>query len=286
MRIRKSKVISAEKRVPLPDFIGRNYDEETGIKTNNILFILSTPRSGSTLLSDLIYQNGICLAHEYFQPFQYLPILANRWGCLNGSVLDKEAYIQNLLRYRTSTTGWLGINLHGEHLSVFRDFENLLPDVQRHYIYLVRRDIIAQSVSFEIAMQTAKWSSHFAGLEKPAYSFHGIKKRLDSINAQNALVSAYLKSRNITARAVYYEDLIENANETLSGLIPGTILKMEKLTSNLERQSSNINEDWIDRFSNEYYESSGRGSRPILTLSHHAFCRVSRRLKSMLLPNG
>ncbi len=122
IRITRDQVSSALQKIPKQDFVDRQYDLEECPPVKKIIFILSTPRSGSTLLSDLIYRSGLCLAHEYFQKFQYMPILADRWGCIRDDILDKPAYLENLIRKRTSPSGWLGINLHGEHLPMFSKF--------------------------------------------------------------------------------------------------------------------------------------------------------------------
>ena len=120
MKIDISNIQNLAVKIPVNDFVDGQFDSDNGVLTTDGLFIFSTPRSGSTMLADLIYKNAICLPHEYFQPFQYLPIMANRWGCVREGHLDKELYLKCLFRYRTYPNGWFGVNLHGKHLKVLR----------------------------------------------------------------------------------------------------------------------------------------------------------------------
>ena len=259
LQISRDQVLDALKKIPEKDFIDGQYDLETSSQLKKIIFILSTPRCGSTLLSGLFYRNGFCLPHEYFQKFQYMPILADRWGCIHGEILDKQAYLDNLIKKRTSPKGWLGINLHGEHLATFSHFENLMPEVEMQFIHLIRKDSIAQAVSYELAMQSGKWSSHFAETDKASYSFSGIKARLDAISQQNTLISAYLKSRKFKGEIVFYEDLARDPVAKLKELFPDTMPEALNLESGLARQSSATNKEWIERFAGEYAEMLGQG---------------------------
>jgi len=247
-------------KIPVEDFIDIQFDYDYDVSTNDVLIIFSTPRSGSTLLSDLINKNNICLTHEYFQPYQYLPILASRWGCIRDGKLDKAAFLGNLFRYRTYPGGWLGVNLHGEHLKIFSKFEKGFADVRKHFIHIIRRDLISQAVSYEIAIQTGKWSSYFDSQADANYNFTGIKTRLESIQSQNAIISAFIKSRNISCTILYYEDLVENPKDTIQSIIPDvktdSLLLME---SGLKRQASSRSKEWIERFSLEYFETNGDG---------------------------
>lgn len=76
-------VWTEDSRIPESDFVSAYYDRDYSETTTKVLIIFSTPRSGSTLLCDMIYEARGPLAHEYFQPYQYMPILSRRWGALH-----------------------------------------------------------------------------------------------------------------------------------------------------------------------------------------------------------
>jgi len=105
-----------KKLIPKSDFIDQQYDTDEQTPIKKVLIVLSTPRSGSTFFCDILFNCKICLAHEYLQTEQYLPVLANRWQCITNCSLDKKKFIEELSRYRTSKEGILGINIHGSHI--------------------------------------------------------------------------------------------------------------------------------------------------------------------------
>jgi LPS sulfotransferase NodH len=114
--------------IPADDFVSAKYDVMKISRLDKVLILLSTPRSGSTLLSDILRSNEVCLPHEYFQPYQYMPILADRWSAIGkDNILDGRQYIQSLTRCRTFVGGWLGINLHESHIHIYERLRTYFP---------------------------------------------------------------------------------------------------------------------------------------------------------------
>ncbi len=257
--ITKKQTESATRKIPEADFVDRNYDAEYLQSPKGMFFLLSTPRSGSTVICDLLYKSGFCLAHEYFQPYEYLPILASRWDCLQEGILDKEKYTNQLIRFRTLKSGWLGINLHGHHLPIFCEFKKYFPRSKRIFVRIRRRDIIAQAVSYEIASQTGRWSSEFHTEVTPEYSFDKIKNKINSIEHQNLITDIFLSLLNENVIELFYEDFIMNPSLALSSIIPEEFHKKVIIEPTLKKQSSKFNKVWIDRFSKEFFETSGKG---------------------------
>lgn len=245
--------------IPQEDLVDAQYDVDCGAATTDLLLILSTQRSGSTLLADLLRQSNVCLPHEYFQPYHYLPLLADRWGCIENGLLNKQAYLDSLFRFRTFPNGWLGINLHGVHLETFARFGDFAGDLNMHYVHLQRRDLISQAVSYEIASQTGQWSSFFKGSGEARYNFRSVKKRLRFIEEQNATIHAYLAERGEPCHTIYYEDLIGKP-ETMLKTIAGADIEVPPLRSDaLKKQAGKMNQDWIERFSARYSGNQRRG---------------------------
>jgi len=253
-----ASIASIAAAIPKDDLVDAQFDVDYGRATTDVLLILSTQRSGSTLLADLIRQSRWCLPHEYFQPYQYLPILADRWGCIENGLLDKQVYLDNLFRFRTSPSGWLGINLHGVHLQTFARFGDFSRNLKMHYVHLQRKDLIAQAVSYEIASQTGKWSSLFEGSGEAKYNFKSIRKRLRFIEEQNAAICAYLADCGQSHHTIYYEDLIGEPEATVRGLANADIEVPRLQFDAMRKQADKVNQDWIERFSSEYSSSRGR----------------------------
>lgn len=250
--------------IPTKDFIHADFDHDFGVTTTNILIIFSTPRSGSTLLCEILYRNSICLAHEYLQGKHYLPILARRWDCFEQATrravtLDKQKYIDRLLKYRTLENGWLGINLHGEHIENFLKLENRMPGVRFHYLHILRANTIEQAVSYEIASQTGQWSKHFEPLRKANYNYYRILHKLYRINRQNSQINAYLNARVPKSQTILYEDILTEPENTLRKIPFLHIPTKFEVDTSLKKQSGELNKLWVEKFSRNYLgKSTGR----------------------------
>lgn len=248
------------KEIPEGDFVSKNYDNAPDQSTpvKHLLIILSTQRSGSTYLCDLLRQQNICNAHEYFQPYQYLQYLAYRWNCIEGNSINKFKYVSQLVKHRVSSTGVLGINLHGKHLKEFESFkEHFDSSLEVSYVYLRRQDEISQAVSYEIADQTGKWSNFFTSSHKPDYSFPNILKKLERIRVQNSIILAYLIKEKIKYTLLNYEDIISSDEITINEF---KISTSENKSTTIKKQSDSINAEWKNRFSIDYcdYEFEGK----------------------------
>ncbi|MBZ2169156.1 Stf0 family sulfotransferase [Marinobacter sp. F4216] len=259
IRITREATKSAIAQIPESDFIDKQYDVEHAQDIKGVFLLLSTPRSGSTMICDLLFQSGFCLAHEYFQPYNYLPIIAKRWKCLRKGILDKEKFINQLIRFRTMESGWLGINLHGRHLPLYWKLEEYFPQSEKVVVRVRRKDVVAQAVSYEIATQTGGWSSEFQARAEPVYSFKSIKYRINSIKQQDIFSDIFVSSINVPVIEVVYEELVKSPREVLSFFLPKEYLDNVELKPSLEKQASSLNRKWIDRFTQEYIETDGKG---------------------------
>lgn len=250
--ITPSAIDFMKSRLPSQDFVDDQFDLDENNKTENILIIFSTPRCGSTYLSSLIHSNGICVTHEYFQLEQYLPVLAQRWGCISEYKINRALYIKTLLKKRTSKNGWVGINLHSHHIKTFEAFKEFFPeDVQLHYAHLVRKDILGQAISYEIAEQTGQWTSFFNGTVEPVYSFSSISAKVKSINDGNFYINSYIANSKIPCLEFSYEDLSGDPVSVINQLFPGFSVLNKK--SPMKKQANKINYDWRARFQTDLF---------------------------------
>lgn len=251
IHIEPSESVKIKEKIPSEDLINSQFDKDYGVSVTDVLVIFSTPRSGSTVFCDLIRQNKGCIPHEYFQSQQYIPILAERWNCIEASCLKKDDFIRSLCKYRTYQNGFLGINLHGLHLNNFLKLENIFKTVRWHYIHMMRSDVIGQAVSFAIASQTGQWSSHYKKQKEAGYDFMQILSKLDHINKYNALIKAFLTSRNVPWQTVYYEDFCADPETVLSNLPCFKEDISLKVESSLSKQVSPEKEKWVHQFAHE-----------------------------------
>lgn len=239
------------KNIPKSDFVDEQFDRYNEKPPENILIILSTQRSGSTYFCEILHNNNLCTAHEYFQPYEYMPILADRWGVPQGDIFNYKEYVRNLARHRTSINGWLGINLHARHIYLYENAAQHLPEANQYFVHIERKDKIAQAISYEIASQTKKWSSNYEGNNLvPNYNFDSIDKHLFRITEGHILIRSFIYDQNVPCAEIYYEDLVRQPNEIISKLgLPH--LEQIDTKSNLKRQSSSINAEFYEKFARD-----------------------------------
>jgi LPS sulfotransferase NodH len=273
IRLPVSDISRLSAKIPPADFINAHYDIDYNVPTENMVVIFSTPRSGSTMFCDILFRNKFCLAHEYIQHYQYMPILASRWNCIRDNALDKECFINKLLKYRTNENGWLGINIHGEHLGTFIKLKPFFPKIPTHYVHIIRRDTIAQAVSLEIALQTGQWSSQFSVLKAATYDFTNIQNRLNSIHKQNTLIQAYLKTLSAQYSPICYEELLTNPDYILGQLPFLERRKPMSLNVSIRRQSNSQNDEWAHKFSQHLIQNEHLSTG----LLSHTFRKIFKR---------
>ena len=236
-----------ESDIPSQDLSDSQFDLTEEHQTTNILVIFSTPRCGSTYFCNLLHANDFCIPHEYFQLEQYLPTLARRWGCISNGILDKKNYIQSLCSKRTKKNGWLGVNLHSHHIKTFEDFKVHFPkNTTFYYIQLMRKDILEQAVSYEIAEQTGQWTSFFKKRKEPEYNFSAISAKVKSIKNGSFFIKKYIEENKLACLDIYYENLLADPDSVLLRAFLN-IQRFDK-KSLTEKQACQINIDWQQRF--------------------------------------
>lgn len=140
------------------DLIGPEYDVQSETPADRTLIICSAPRTGSYELCRFLLAAGVGIPHEYFHP-QFLEILRKRWD-LPEKILKTEIadiYLQ-LLKHQRMQNGVFALNMqcwqYSENLQNRTGaalFNNAVV------VHLYRPDILNQTVSWRIAMNTGIW---------------------------------------------------------------------------------------------------------------------------------
>ena len=253
----------ARDAVPANDMIQPRFDVEIATPARELLVILSTQRSGSTLLCEQLAALDYCYAHEYFQPWQYLPMLVESWGAADGNAIVWARFAAALRQRRTAATGVLAINLHGDHLAHFARAAPHLADLPVRYVHVTRRDIIGQALSYSEAHQSGKWSSHYASRGEPEYSFDATCRAISSIQRQNVRIAAFLCARSASAQSVVYEDFCADPLPTLrhiTGLAEPVVraeLARERPTATQRQADGSERVRRRERFAREFLSAPG-----------------------------
>ncbi|MEQ8764085.1 MAG: Stf0 family sulfotransferase [Planctomycetota bacterium] len=187
-----------------------------GTEPRIVYWVCSTPRSGSSLLCELLCNTGLAGAPtEYFDREQ-MEGFARAWSC-DGF----ESYLRALLAKKTSPNGVFGAKIHwGQKLDLFTDraLDDALPDAQ--FIWITRRDRVKQAVSWERANQTGQWASdHVASNRRPVFDYDRIASALEEIERGDEAWANLFSEQGITPHRVVYEDLIRNRESVIRGVL-------------------------------------------------------------------
>ncbi len=213
--------------------------------------ILSSPRSGSTLLSRMLNATG--LGGDPLEYFNHRLIDYERQRTDNPT-LSINAFIDSMEKRRTSPNGVFGIKMHySQLLGAFGSqvpTQNML-DYLKHFDALIlirRRDRIRQAVSQVIGLHTQVWSSEDSRFgTQPESCIHP----MDCINALHQVCredfgwEQLISTTGLKVLEVWYEDLVVNYEMVCREVI--THLELAETITvipspQIERQASELNE--------------------------------------------
>ncbi len=210
-----------------------------------IYILASTPRSGSTLISHVWQQTGVLGQIDEFINSPSRPIWER----------DHKAYLESLLAEKTSANGVFGIKMHFQQfmlLFMSRLYEKL---GKPSFVYLERRDKLAQAISLVKAFQQDWWNTIESDRARAqaTYDFDEILKALDLVFDQHRGWQQFFATFGIPYQLIYYEDFVADpVGQTLSvasefgiRVAPDTI-DLARLP--VRRQADGINEEWRERF--------------------------------------
>jgi LPS sulfotransferase NodH/predicted negative regulator of RcsB-dependent stress response len=219
--------------------------------------ICSTPRCGSTLLCDLLSQSGdLGIPHEYLTISAHGLFLMGRLGIDLTDPNLAQTYLNTIKRIRTSPNGLFGLKAHHHHLNILID-PPLLNDVfpKAKFAQILRRNRIAQAVSFAIASQTEQWDSTKKKQTEPAYDSGLLDQCLSQILNQETEWTFFFQVNNIKPHIINYEDLLEDSKSVCKKFVDfvesKTNFDFNIDTSKFSRQSNQLNLEWENRYRSE-----------------------------------
>ena len=227
--------------------------------------VCGTPRSGSTLLCEVLENTGLAgRPEEYF-----LPKNEQDWQELWGTSTYKE-YLAEVFKRATTFNGVFGAKLMWYDLnplvSKVRQISNykgssasdlmmtVFPNL--HYIWIKRRDKVRQAISHARARQTNIWAirTEAAPLpkNKPVFSFEQIDFMVHELEAQEVAWQKYFAKNGIQPFVVLYEDLElrykEVAIQILKYLSITGAENVDFLPMRLRKQADEESEQWVQRY--------------------------------------
>jgi LPS sulfotransferase NodH len=229
------------------------------------LFIVSLPRTGSSLLSaDMRSTSALGEPREWFLP-QRIKNLSEKWELAQG---DLDGYIAELRKRKSTDNGVVAVKLMVAHLGQMHDL-GMLPERRRFralldrfdeeplVIRLLRADKLRQAISLLKARQTGKWGVLKEAKGEPAYDYGELSKIIVQLVKWEAQWERELEDSGITpAMDFTYEELVGRRDETLLEIASrlglsdaeGMVANRDRDDVKLRKQADDLTEAWYSRF--------------------------------------
>jgi LPS sulfotransferase NodH len=228
--------------------------------------ILTTPRSGSTFLCATLQSTKIAgFPTEHLrQPSAVLTQFCK---------FDYLRYLQLLMSYKTTSSEVFGTKIISHFLQVFQtnslEFDELIQKYFSKFIYLVRRDKIAQAVSIFLAQKTDVW--HILSEQQSKEYSDRVEQinindtHLEEINKnylfllkQEAYLEKILKTYQLSPLIIEYEQLVNNTEEEVSKVLKylGIISDRKRVTnisSHVKKLPSNLSAKLVRTYQEKYW---------------------------------
>lgn len=241
--------------------------------------ICATPRSGSTLLVEMLFSTGIAGRPNSFFRAQSILEWADHWGVdrTNG-IDDKEfdqRYLAALIQEGTHNTGVFGLRLmwdsvgeaitrlsrvNGGPADLVAQFEAAFGPTL--YIHLSRQDKLAQAISRVRAEQSGLWhlaadGSVYEGTATPqptVYDPHRITTVFNERKSDDAAWEDFFTSHHITPVRLVYETMTADPQLALASILGALGLDAEVakgVSVGTAKIPSSTGREWADRFRQE-----------------------------------
>jgi LPS sulfotransferase NodH len=242
--------------------------------------IISTPRSGSTLLCRALESTNLAgTPHEYFRP-------EGRYWAQYGARADPVTYVDRLLSERASPNGVFGAKVSWRHMlhleAAFRALpgyrERRLPDIlselfpDLRYVRMTRGDKPRQAISFWKAYQTGAWGRR-AGEENgpaasPPFDFDGIAKIVQMLVDHETGIGEFFAQAEVCPFTVVYEAFVDAYEATVRAVLQHLGIDVPNdfvvAAPFMARQADAETDAWVER----YYQIMEERSRGTDATSH------------------
>ncbi|MGB0112568.1 MAG: Stf0 family sulfotransferase [Ilumatobacteraceae bacterium] len=232
--------------------------------------LCASPRSGSTLLCDLLTQTGVAgVPASYFRPAS-IAGFARRWDVDENGDRWGRRYADAVRAHGTGGTGCFGLRMMWTDMPVLlarlgtlhpgastdRERLRLAFGVDR-FVHLERGDRVAQAVSLVIAAQTGLWHRNADGSERqrtgspqpPRYDHTAIASALRLLDEETSGWTTWFESTGVTPVTITYEQLSRDPARELQRVV-GHLRRTSPAPAvpGTAKLAGSQNEEWTTRF--------------------------------------
>ncbi|MBL8895662.1 MAG: sulfotransferase [Rhizobiales bacterium] len=238
--------------------------------------ICGTPRTGSTLLCDLLASTKRAGAPDSFYGRKFMPDWAAAWHLPDpATMIERDyaiAYLDAAIRAGKAGTAIFGLRLMRENLdelSILLDliYPGLPSDTARFekafgrilYIHLFRENKLEQAISYIKAQQTGLWHvapdgteiERLAPPQEPRYDFARLKEEVEKLEAYDAAWHAWFAAQDITPLRIGYEALSTDPAGSLARICVALGIAAPAAADvkpGVAKLSDETSRDWIRRY--------------------------------------
>lgn len=261
LRLLTDVFVSAIADRPLLDPIEENFQQP-----NLSYAILTTPRSGSTYLCELLKNTKLA-----GYPAEHIRLI--------NSVLTENCGFENirflnvLMQNKVTENKVFGTKFISHFLldlqSIEPRFDEIIKNQFSKYIYLIRQDKVSQAISTILAQRTKKWHI-FTHKERKEYEdniqaleindalLEEVFKLYHSLVNQEKRLEQLLEKYQIEPLVIKYEDFVKNPLENMNSLFKylGIYIEEEylyQIPSKSEKLKSSVSLSIAEKFHKKYF---------------------------------
>lgn len=232
--------------------------------------LCGSPRSGSTLLCDLLARSRVAGRPEsYFRPAS-IPDYSMAWGVERGADGWGHSYIESVRHNGEAGTGCFGMRIMWSDMPAFLErlailYPAVSSDRERlrsqfgvgYFVRLSRNDKVAQAVSLVIAAQTGLWHRNADGTvrqgsepaEPPRYDSGQIAAELEMLENEARGWDTWFSAQSIAPLDLTYESLSREPVEQTMAVLSHIGSKSDMVPAvGTAKLATSLNDEWGDRY--------------------------------------
>jgi trehalose 2-sulfotransferase len=263
-------------------------DALRAVRPQRAYVVCATPRSGSTLLCEMLIDSGVAgrpaediehlrLRGRPNEPREYFADVEDRsvLELLPASAPPRphaggiEERLAAVIAYATTPNGVFGTKVMWGYMADLQErlaelpgfgglgdaerISGLLGDVR--YVHVHREDHLAQAVSMWRAVQTRAWRAENDDAVEPVYSYSGIEHLAHQLESHNRAWNRWFDAQGIEPFRVRYSELAEDPGrvlqQTLDFIGVHEASQIDPPAPSMRRQSGAQSREWVERYRRE-----------------------------------
>jgi len=253
------------------------------VKRGISYIVASIQRSGTHLLCSILRNTGLAGSPEEHFLSKPRETWEKRWG-----TPSRIAYVQHVLRQNTAADGVFGTVIMWSYFERMLQMLQEIPEYKDlngaqllgavfckpKYIWMRRRNHVAQAVSWAIACQTGVWTQKAEEKSQPRnipkFDFKVIDEWCNRIAGHDEGWANYFRENQIEPLVLFYEDVVASHHSAAERVLkflglpfpPG----LEIPRPAIEKQANQISDEWAASYLKLKKAKTGRLGRIIRRL--------------------